>query len=84
MAAENPGWGHRRIHGELTRLGHTISASTVGNILNRAGIDPAPRRSGPTRKQFLTAQAEHIIAVDFLHVDTIRLSTRSSPTPACG
>jgi hypothetical protein len=66
MAAENPGWGHRRIHGELTRLGHKIAASTVWNILNRARIDPAPRRGGPTWKQFLTSQAEYIVAVDFL------------------
>ncbi|MGJ6969914.1 integrase core domain-containing protein [Streptosporangium sp. G11] len=73
MAAENPRWGHRRIHGELTRLGHKIAASTVWNILNQAGIDPAPRRSGPTWKQFLTAQAEHIVAADFLHVDTVNL-----------
>ncbi|MET8049725.1 integrase core domain-containing protein [Streptosporangium sp. NPDC005286] len=73
MAADNPGWGHRRIHGELTRLGHKIAASTVWNVLNRAGIDPAPRRDGPTWKQFLTAQAEHIVAVDFLHVDTVTL-----------
>ncbi|MFI6485885.1 hypothetical protein ACIBH1_48845 [Nonomuraea sp. NPDC050663] len=43
------------------------------NILSQAGIDPAPRRSGPTWKQFLTAQAEHIVAVDFLHVDTVNL-----------
>jgi hypothetical protein len=74
MAAENPRWGHRRIHGELTRLGHKISASAVWNTLHRAGIDPAPRRSGPTWKQFLTAQAEHIIAVDFLHIDTVKLT----------
>lgn len=73
MAAENPGWGHRRIHGELTRLGHKMAASTVWNILNQSGADPAPRRSGPTWKQFLQAQAEHILAVDFLHVDTINL-----------
>ncbi|MFI7610288.1 hypothetical protein ACIBP6_03520 [Nonomuraea terrae] len=44
------------------------------NILNRAGIDPAPRRSGPTWKEFLTAQAEHIVAVDFPHVDTVNLT----------
>ncbi|PRX64251.1 integrase-like protein [Nonomuraea fuscirosea] len=71
MAADNPTWGHRRIHGELTRLGHKIAASW--NILNQTGIDPAPRRSGPTWKQFLAAQAEHIVAVDFLHVDAINL-----------
>jgi transposase InsO family protein len=73
LAADNPGWGHRLIHGELTRLGHKMAASTVWNILNQAGIDPAPRRTGPTWRQFLTAQAKHIVAVDFLHVDTINL-----------
>ncbi|MFE5045403.1 hypothetical protein ACFRAI_03485 [Streptomyces sp. NPDC056637] len=50
-----------------------MAASTVWNILNQAGIDPAPRRTGPTWRQFLQAEAEHIIAVDFLHVDTINL-----------
>ena len=59
--------------GELVRLGHRIAASTVWQILHAAGIDPAPRRSGPTWKQFLTAQARSIIAVDFLHVDTVLL-----------
>jgi len=56
---------------ELARLGHQVAASTVWEILHAAGIDPAPRRSGPTWKQFLTAQAKGIIACDFLHADTI-------------
>ncbi|MFF1353334.1 hypothetical protein [Streptomyces sp. NPDC058297] len=73
VAPDNPGWGHRRIHSELTRLGHKMAASTVWNIRNQAGIDPAPRRTGPTWRQFLASQAEHIAAVDFLHVDTISL-----------
>jgi transposase InsO family protein len=74
MAAENPTWGHRRVQGELVRLGHRIAASTVWQILHDAGIDPAPRRSGPTWRQFLTAQAKAILAVDFMHVDTVFLT----------
>jgi transposase len=73
MATENPTWGHRRVQGELTKLGHRIAASTVWQILHDAGIDPAPRRTGPTWKQFLTTQARGILAVDFVHVDTVLL-----------
>src|SRR5450631_2522415 len=47
LAKENPPWGYRRIHGELTKLGVTIAPSTVYEILRAAGIDPAPRRAGP-------------------------------------
>jgi putative transposase len=73
MAWENPEWGYRRIQGELVRLGHAIAASTVWSILNAGGIDPTPQRSGPTWRQFLTAQAQAILAVDFAHVDTVFL-----------
>src|SRR3954470_1593866 len=73
MATENPTWGHRRVQGELIRLGHRIAASTVWQILHDAGIDPAPRRSGPSWRQFLTAQAKAVLAVDFVHVDTVVL-----------
>lgn len=73
MATENPTWGHRRVQGELIRLGHRIAASTVWQILHDAGLDPAPRRSGPTWRQFLTTQAKAVLAVDFVHVDTVLL-----------
>jgi putative transposase len=73
LAKENPLWGYRRIHGELTKLGLAVSPSTVWEILHAAGIDPAPRRSGPTWRQFLHAQAAGIVAVDFLHVGTVLL-----------
>ena len=73
MAEENPLWGYRRIHGELTKLGLAIAPSTVYEILRAAGIGPAPRRSGPTWRQFLRTQAAGILAVDFLHVDTVLL-----------
>jgi putative transposase len=73
LAAENPTWGHRRIQGELVGLGYQVAASTVWKILHHAGVDPAPRRSGPTWKQFLTAQAHTILACDFFTVDTVFL-----------
>ena len=73
VATGNPSWGHRRVQGELVKLGHPIAASTVWQILHAAGIDPAPRRSGPTWKQFLTAQARGVLAADFVHVDTVLL-----------
>ena len=53
LAKENPLWGHRRIHGELTKIGVTVAPSTVWEILQAAGIDPAPRRAGPSWRQFL-------------------------------
>ena len=73
MATDNPRWGHRRIQGELNRLGHRIASSTVWQILHDAGLDPAPRRAGPTWRTFLRAQAKHVVAVDFVHIDTVLL-----------
>ena len=73
MARDNPGWGYRRIHGELTGLGYKLAPSTVWQILKDAGIDPAPTRSGQTWRAFLEAQAKTILAADFFHVDTVFL-----------
>jgi hypothetical protein len=71
MAAENPTWGYRRIHGELVQLGYRVAPSTVWLLFKRAGVDPAPRRAGPAWRQFLSAQAQSVLACDFFHVDTV-------------
>ena len=73
MARENPTWGHGRIQGELARLGYAIAASRVWEILHAAGIDPAPRRAGPSWREFLAVQAHAILACDFLVVETVLL-----------
>jgi len=71
LARENPGWGYRGIHGELAGLGVRVSASTVWEILNKAGIDPVPRRTDPTWSLFLRSQAEAILACDFFTADLL-------------
>ena len=71
LARENPEWGYRRIHGELAGLGVKVAASTVWEILKASGIDPAPRRTGPTWSQFLRSQADAILACDFFTVDLL-------------
>src|SRR2546421_2108514 len=90
LAKENPLWGYRRIHGELTKLGVTVAPSTVREILRAAGIDPAPRRSDPTWRQFLHAQAAGILAAGLLSRPGARcrdcsrsVSPGRSPNPPC-
>jgi putative transposase len=75
LARENPTWGYRRIHGELCRLGYKskIGASTVWAILHRAGVEPAPKRSALSWRQFLRAQARGVLAVDSFTADTVLL-----------
>lgn len=72
-ARENVAWGYRRIHGELVVLGYVVAPSTVWAILKAAGMEPSPKRAGPTWREFLAAQAKTILAVDLFHVDTIFL-----------
>src|SRR5437867_10141201 len=73
LARENPGWGYRRIQGELVGLGIRVAASTVWTILREAGVEPAPRRLESSWREFLRRQAASIIECDFLTVDTVFL-----------
>jgi putative transposase len=65
LARENPRKGHRRISGELDKLGLRVSPMTIRRLFARAGLDPAPRRSGPHWREFLRTQAASIVACDF-------------------
>jgi putative transposase len=73
LARENPRWEHRRICGELAKLGLQASPTSIRRVLARARLGPAPQRSGPSWREFLQAQASSIIACDFLTVETLFL-----------
>ncbi|MGZ4312728.1 MAG: integrase core domain-containing protein [Solirubrobacteraceae bacterium] len=73
LARENPRWGHRRIGGELAQLGFRVSPTTIRRLLARAGLGPAPRRSGPSWREFLRVQAASIVACDFFTVESVLL-----------
>jgi putative transposase len=73
LARENPRWGHRRISGEQAKLGLRVSPTTVRRLLARAGLGPAPRRSGPSWREFVRAQAASIVACDFFTVESVLL-----------
>jgi putative transposase len=73
LARENPSWGYLRIVGELRKLGVSVSATSIRNILAETGVPPAPQRDRQSWRSFLQAHGESILACDFFTVDTVRL-----------
>jgi putative transposase len=71
LVLENPSWGYRRVHGELLVLGVKVAASTVGEILQDAGVDPVPERACCTWAGLLRSQADALLACDFLETVTL-------------
>jgi hypothetical protein len=72
MAQENPTWGYDRIVGALANVGHHLSDQTVGNILGRHGISPAPQRKQTTRwRDFIRAHMDVLVGTDFFTVDVL-------------
>jgi putative transposase len=73
FARENPRWGHRRICGELAKLGVRVSPTSIRRLLGQAKLEPSPRRAGPSWREFMRAQAAGIVACDFLTVESVFL-----------
>jgi len=74
MARENTGWGYDRIVGALANLGHQLSDQTVGNILRRHGIAPAPKRSRTTSwRDFIAVHKDVLAGADFFTVEVLTL-----------
>jgi putative transposase len=73
LAAENPSWGYKRIHGELLGLGIVLSPSSVWNVLQRHGIEAAPKRASLSWREFLRQEAAVILECDFFTVESLWL-----------
>jgi putative transposase len=72
FAEEHPRWGYSRIHGELRKLGYTLSRSAVRDVLKRHRVPPAPERGrrGDSWRDFLARHRDQLLACDFFTVET--------------
>ena len=77
MAKENPSWGYDRIVGALANLGHRLSDQTVGNILRRHGLSPAPKRKQTVSwKDFIRSHRDVLVGMDFFTAEVLTLKAR--------
>jgi hypothetical protein len=74
MAKENPSWGYDRIVGALANLGYRLSDQTVGNILRRRGLSPAPKRKQTVSwKDFIRSHRDVLVGMDFFTTEVLTL-----------
>ena len=84
MAKENPGWGYDRIVGALANLGYRLSDQTVGNILRRHGLSPAPQRKQTVSwKDFIRSHRDVLVGMDFFTTEVLTLKPEW-PDPITG
>jgi putative transposase len=77
MAKENPSWGYDRIVGALANLGHRLSDQTVGNVLRRHGLSPAPKRKQTVSwKDFIRSHREVLVGMDFFTAEVLTFQAR--------
>jgi len=77
MAKENPSWGYDRIVGALANLGHRLSDQTVGNILRRHGLSPAPKRKQTVSwKDFIRSHRDVLVGMDLFTAEVLTLKAR--------
>jgi putative transposase len=74
MARENRCWGYDRIVGALANLGHDVCDQTVGNVLRRHGLSPAPQRKHTTTwAEFIRAHLAVLAGTDFFTAEVLTL-----------
>src|SRR5499425_130815 len=77
MAKENPSWGYDRIVGALANLGHPLSDQTVGNILRRHGLSPAPKRKRTVSwKDFIRSHRDVLVGMHYFTTEVLTLKAR--------